>query len=98
MAHYYPVILYSYNPSLKKNPIGQATGFYQKLREILYGSTFLDGFLRVVFLTAQPIQNGYERKHDTNPVHRRTNRINDVFEGPLEAVGYRLKDALKVHG
>ena len=67
-------------------------------RKFLYGGTFFNGFVRVVFLTTEPIQNSQETEHNTNPIHGRTNRFDDVFESPLEAVGYWAEDALQVHG
>jgi hypothetical protein len=49
-------------------------------------------------LTSQPVDDGYKRKHDAYPIHGGSNWIYDMLEGPLEAIGYRLKDALEVHG
>jgi hypothetical protein len=45
-------------------------------------------------LAAEPVNYGYKREHDANPVHGWAYWFNNMFECPLEAVGYRLKDAL----
>jgi len=49
-------------------------------------------------LAAKPIDNSYKSEYDANPVEPIGDRINDMLECPLEAIGYRLKDALEVHG
>jgi hypothetical protein len=64
----------------------------------LNGCSFLDGFGCVGLLTAKPIDNGYKSENDAYPIESVRDRINHMLECPLEAVGYRLKDALEVHG
>jgi len=64
----------------------------------LNGCPFFDGLSCVGLLAAKPVDNGYKSEYNANPVHCWTNRLNNVLECPLEAIGYRLKDALEVHG
>ena len=69
-----------------------------KIEKELYGSTFFDSLCSVGLLTAKPVNNRYKSEYNANPVEAIRHGIDDVLECPLEAVGYRLKDALKVHG
>jgi hypothetical protein len=64
----------------------------------LYSCTILDCLLSIGLLAAKPVNNGNKGKYDAQPIESVRHRVDNVFERPLEAVGYRLKDALKVHG
>jgi hypothetical protein len=64
----------------------------------LYSSAFFDCFRSIGLLATKPVDDGYKSEYNANPVETIGNGVNDVLEGPLEAVYYRLKDALKVHG
>lgn len=64
----------------------------------LNGCPFFDGLSCVGLLAAKPVDNGYKSEYDANPVHCWAYRLNNVLECPLEAIGYRLKDTLEVHG
>ena len=64
----------------------------------LNGCAFFNGFRCIGLLTTQPVDNRYKSEYNANPVHSWTYWLNNVLECPLEAVGYRLKDALEVHG
>ena len=64
----------------------------------LNSCSFFDSLSCVGLLAAKPVDNGYKSEYDANPVHGWANRLNNMLECPLEAVGYRSKDALEVHG
>jgi hypothetical protein len=64
----------------------------------LNGCAFFDGLSGVSLLAAQPVNNRDKGEYDANPVKAIRHGVDYVLESPLEAVGYRLKDALKVHG
>ena len=82
----------------QKTP-SKKTGYYHSIRICrLDRSAFFDGLCGVCLLTAQPVNNGNKGEYDANPVETIRHGVNHVFKRPLEAVGYRLKDALKVHG
>jgi len=82
----------------QKTPTNIGRGDIVEKQNRLHGGSFFDGFRGVGLLAAKPIDNGYKSEYNADPIKPIGNRVNDVFEGPLEAVGYRLKDALKVHG
>jgi hypothetical protein len=61
-------------------------------------SAFFDCLFCVGLLAAKPVDNRYKSEYNANPVETIGHGINDVLEGPLEAVCYRSKDALEIHG
>jgi hypothetical protein len=82
----------------QKTPTCSGRGDYFIKRNLLNGFALFDSLRSVGLLAAKPIDNCHKCEYDTNPIEPVGNRVNHVFECPLEAIGYRLKDALEVHG